>query len=119
MGWSEPIISGIIEQSRVGIIHRVLKNELGAKFKKGQTRMLVTMEKKLHKKMEFAWERMKLLKDSLTFETSDLECSFGNYVKIENDITYFCLSSGVPCLLLDLNALSHQEYTGQYVPVRV
>lgn len=35
--------------------------------------------------MEYAWECMKLLKDSLIFETSDLECSFGNYVKIENE----------------------------------
>lgn len=43
------------------------------------------MEKSLHKKMEFAWNHMKLLKESLTFETSDLECSFGNYVTIENE----------------------------------
>ncbi|MGD2248606.1 MAG: DUF3201 domain-containing protein [Candidatus Methanofastidiosia archaeon] len=43
------------------------------------------MEKNLHKKMESAWTHMKLLKESLTFETSDLECSFGNYVTIENE----------------------------------
>lgn len=46
---------------------------------------MTTMETKLHKKMESAWKCMKLLKDSLTLETSDLECSFGNYVKIENE----------------------------------
>lgn len=41
------------------------------------------MEKYLHEKMEFAWKSMKLLKDSLKFKTTDLKCSFGNYVRID------------------------------------
>lgn len=42
------------------------------------------MEKELHEKMKFAWKFMKKLKEDLKFETTNLECSFGNYVKVNN-----------------------------------
>lgn len=43
------------------------------------------MEKYLHEKMEFAWKSMELLRDSLKFKTTDLKCSFGNYVRINDE----------------------------------
>jgi len=43
------------------------------------------MEKELHEKMKFAWKSMNLLKDDLDLETTDLKCSFGNYVKINGE----------------------------------
>lgn len=43
------------------------------------------MEKEFHEKMKFAWKSMNLLKDGLDFETTDLKCSFGNYVKINGE----------------------------------
>ncbi len=43
------------------------------------------MEKKLHTWMNNVWNMMRHVRKDLPFETTDIQCSFGNYIRIDNE----------------------------------
>lgn len=47
---------------------------------------LINMERELHEKMESAWKSVATLRESLEVETTELKCSFGNYVRIDGEL---------------------------------